>query len=375
VIRPAFRRDQAPGFGGLVGAIVGPLLAVGVVTALAAAVYSNDTMTEIVLLFGINAIMVVGFQVFSGNTGLVSFGHVAFMAIGAYATAIVSMDDIDKSIVLKDLPGWLANVHFGIVPSLVVGGAAAAVFALITGLALMRLSGAAASIATLGLLVITVNVLSQAHQFTHGPRSIFGVPDKTNFLWVFSSLAVVVLISAVYKWSHAGLRARANRDDGVAAESVGVAALRARLLPFVLSAFITGVGGGLYAMLLTAFSPASFTISLAVVVLTMAIIGGVNSITGALVGAAVVSVLNELLRRVENGVDVVGFHLNTPTGMSGAVLGIALILMLRWRPAGLLSAFELQLEPGGKQPAKAPSATAAASANPNPGGSHAGQRV
>ena len=115
---------------------------------------------------------------------------------------------------------------------------------------------------------------------------------------------MAVLISAVYKWSRAGLRARANRDDVVAAESAGVASLRARLLPFVLSAFLTGVGGGLYAMLLTAFSPASFAIPLVVVVLTMAIIGGVNSITGALTGAAVVTVLNELLRRVEDGVDV-----------------------------------------------------------------------
>jgi branched-chain amino acid transport system permease protein len=374
MIRPALRRDQVPGAAGLAGAIAGPLLAVGIVTALAALVYANDTMTEIVLLFGINAVMVVGFQIFVGNTGLVSFGHVAFMAIGAYATAIVSMDDIDKSIVLKDLPGWLADIHFGVVPSLIVGGGAAAAFAFVTGLALMRLSGAAASIATLGLLVITVNVLSQANEFTHGPRSIFGVPDSTNFLWVFSALAVAVLISAVYKWSRAGLRARANRDDVVAAESVGVASLRARLLPFVLSAFLTGVGGGLYAMLLTAFSPASFAIPLVVVVITMAIIGGINSITGALLGAAVVTLLNELLRRVENGVDVVGVHLKTATGMSGAVLGVALILMLRWRPSGLISAYELQIEGPGERPAQVPAA-AEAPAPPSTEGTHARQRV
>jgi branched-chain amino acid transport system permease protein len=371
MIRLALRRDHVPGVRGLIGAVIGPLLAVGIVTVLAALVYQNDTMTDIVLLFGINAVMVVGFQTFAGNTGLVSFGHVAFMAIGAYATAIVSMDDLDKSIVLKDLPKWLADIHYGVVPSLLVGGAAAALFALVTGVALMRLSGAAASIATLGLLVITVNVLSQAGRFTHGPRSIFGIPDSTNFGWVFGSLAVAVLISAGYKWSRAGLRARANRDDVVAAESVGVASLRARLLPFVLSAFLTGVGGGLYAMLLTAFSPASFAIPLVVVVLTMAIIGGVQSITGAIAGAAVVTVINELLRRVEDGVDVFGVHLKTATGMSGAVLGIALILMLRWRPAGLLSAFELQLEGRGDRPVTLPSPASA----PTPEETHAGQRV
>jgi branched-chain amino acid transport system permease protein len=373
VTRPVLRRDHVPGVRGFLAALVGPLLLVGVVTAIAALVYQDDTMTEIVLLFGINAIMVVGFQTFVGNTGLVSFGHVAFMAVGAYATAIVSMDPLDKQIVLKDLPGWLADTSLGVAPSLLVGGAAAAVLALVTGAALMRLSGAAASIATLGLLVITVNVLSQAGRFTHGPRALFGVPDDATFGWVFAALAAAVAISAGFKWSRAGLRARANRDDSVAAESAGIASLRARLLPFVLSAFLTGVGGGLYGMLLTAFSPASFTLSLAVVILTMAILGGVNSITGALAGAVVVTVINEVLRRVENGVDVLGVHLNTPTGMSGAVLGVLLILMLRWRPEGLLSANELQLE-APEPPRDAPAAEPAVPP-PAKGARRAGQRV
>jgi branched-chain amino acid transport system permease protein len=342
MIRPALRHDRLPGAAGFADAVGGPLVVVGIVTLAAAAVYTDKTMTEIVLLFGINAIMVVGFQVFVGNTGLVSFGHVAFMAIGAYSTGIVSIPAADKTYVLPDLPRFLARLELGIVPSLLVGGVAAALLALVTGVALMRLSGAAASIATLGLLVITVNILSQAHRFTAGPRALYGVPASTTFGWVFGSLAVVVLISALFKWSGRGLRARANRDDLVAAEAVGIGSLRARLLPFVLSAFITGIGGGLYAMLLTAFSPASFAIPLVVVVLTMAIIGGVNSITGALAGAALVAVLNELLRRVEDGVDVFGVHVKAATGMSAAVLGIALILTLRWRPAGLLSAWELQ---------------------------------
>ena len=348
MIRPGVRRDRAPGVIGFADAVVSPMLVVALVTGLAAIVYRDQTMTEIVLLFGINAIMVVGFQTFVGNTGLVSFGHVAFMALGAYGAAIVSIPALDKAYLLPDLPGFLARMELGIVPALLVGGATAAVFAVLTGVALMRLSGAAASIATLGLLVITVNVLSQATRFTHGPRALFGVPEYATFGWVFGALAVVVFISAMFKWSRAGLRARANRDDLIAAESAGVGSLGARLLPFALSAFITGIGGGLYGMLITAFSPASFTISLAVVVLTMAIVGGINSITGALAGASLIAVLNEILRRVEDGVDVAGIHIEAATGISGAVLGIALILTLRLRPAGLLSAYEFQLGLGSR---------------------------
>jgi branched-chain amino acid transport system permease protein len=370
MIRPAFRRDHPPGIPGTLGAIGGPLLVVGLVTLIASFVYSDPTMTEIVLLFGINAIMVVGFQVFVGNTGIVSFGHIAFMAMGAYGAGIAAIPVSDKEIFLPDLPGFLAGFEVGIVGALLVGGAAAAVLALVTGVALMRLSGAAASIATLGLLVIINNVLAQATPITRGPRTLFGVPDNTTFFWVFASLAVVVCISAAFKWSKAGLRARAARDDPIAAESAGVPVLRARLWAFVLSAFITGIGGGLYAMLLTAFSPASFYIPQLVVVITMAIIGGINSITGAVTGAAVITVLTEFLRRVEDGVDVVGFHLKAATGISAAVLGIALILMLRWRPEGLLGAAELQFERprGGPTPALQ---TAPAGALDQPGGSAA----
>jgi branched-chain amino acid transport system permease protein len=348
VIRLGLRRDHEPDLSGLLGAVIGPLIVVGLVTLLAALVYADETMTEIVLLFGINAIMVVGFQIFVGNTGIVSFGHIAFMAVGAYAAGIAAMPVSDKELFLPDLPGFLAGFDIGIVGALLIGGVVAALVALITGVALMRLSGAAASIATLGLLVIVNNVIANAHSITRGPQSLFAVPDYTNFFWVFISLAVVVVMAGLFKWSKLGLRARAVRDDAIAAESAGVPLLRARLWAFVLSAFVTGVGGGLYAMLLTAFSPASFFLPQLVVVVTMAIIGGINSITGAVTGAAVITVLTEFLRRVENGVDVVGVHLHAATGISAAILGLALILMLRWRPAGLLGAAELQLErPGG----------------------------
>jgi branched-chain amino acid transport system permease protein len=355
VIRPGFRRDRLPGSLGFLDAVLGPLLVVGLVTAVAALVYRDRTMTEIVLLFGINAIMVVGFQLFVGSTGLVSFGHIAFMAIGAYGAGIVSIPAADKDYLLPDLPGFFGRLELGVVPALLVGGSAAALFAFVTGSALMRLSGAAASIATLGLLVITVNVLSQATAITHGPRALFGVPEYADFGSVFGALAVVVLISALFKWSRAGLRARANRDDLIAAEAAGVGSLSARLPPFVLSAFITGIAGGLYGMLITAFSPASFTLSLAVVVLTMAIIGGVNSITGALIGASLVTVLNEALRRVEDGFDFAGIHVEAATGISSAVLGVALILTLRLRPAGLLSSYEFQ--PGVVEPPRDESLT------------------
>jgi branched-chain amino acid transport system permease protein len=293
----SLQKDRLPGTAGLIGAIAGPVLAAVLITILAALVIGAASLTEVVLLFGINAIMVVGFQLFVGSTGIVSFGHVAFMGLGAYAAGVFSIPIVERVKILPQFPQSIAGIETGMFLSLIIGASVAAVVALFMGLALMRLSGAAASIATLGMLIIVSNLLAQATPVTRGPQSLYGVPSRTDFGWVFGVLIAVVAISALYKWSAVGIRARAARDDTIAAESSGIVVFRGRLLAFVLSAAITGVGGALYAQLLTAFSPASFFLPQLVTVIAMAIVGGILSITGALVGATLIAALNEITRQ------------------------------------------------------------------------------
>ena len=351
MIAVGLRRDRPDGRGSLFVAILGPVLVAALVTAFAGVVQvlTSGSIYDIVLLFGINAIMVVGFQSFVGSTGIVSFGHVAFMGVGAYAAGILSLAQPLKGIELPTLPHFLAQTAWATLPTLIAGGIAAAVVALLIGPAIMRLSGAAASIATLGLLVIVNNVLSNASKFTRGPQSFFGVPQTTNFAWVFITLIVVSGLSAWLKWSTVGLKARATREDPVAAEASGVRRVQSRLWPFAFSAFITGVGGALYAHYLTSFDPTSFYVSQIVVVLAMTIVGGLASVSGALVGATVISVLDEVLRRVQNGVNAGPIHFHPAPGIAQAVLGVALIVMLRWRPEGLLGAYELEIDPRPKR--------------------------
>ncbi len=356
------RRDHSLTKGGPLRAAGGAVLVSLFLTLAAAAVWSAPSMSELVLLFGINAIMVVGYQTFAGNTGIVSFGHVAFMAVGAYAGGIAAMPVADKAAFLPDLPAPLAGWAVGTVPSLLIGGACAAVVAAIAGPALMRLIGAAASIATLGLLVIVNNVIAQATPITRGPQAFFGVPATTTFAGVFACLAVCVALSSLFKWSREGRNARAVRDQPIAAAAAGISVVRSRTSAFVLSAFITGIAGALYAQLLTAFSPGSFYLTQMVLIITMAIIGGIGSITGALVGAALITALNELLRRLEGGVTLFGADIDLPAGIASAVMGAALIVTLRWRPEGLFGHQELVInahrrpptDPNHKGPARSP---------------------
>jgi len=343
----ALHRDRPAGAAGLLVGLLGPLLLAALITGLAELVQTmtQGTISDIVLVFGINAIMVVGFQAFVGNTGIVSFGHVAFMALGAYAAGILSVPITLRAIELPALPAVLAQTELDVPLTLLLGGTAAALGALVAGIAILRLSGAAASIATLGLLVIVNNLLVQAHSITRGPQSLYGVAQSTTDGWVFGSLIVVVALSALLKWSSWGLRARAIRDDPVAAEASGVRRLPARLIPFMFSAFVTGVGGALYAQDLTAFSPDSFFVPQIVGVLVMAIIGGLGSISGALVGASAISILTEMLRRLESGVGLGPLNVQAPTGISELILGLLLIATLRWRPEGILGPLELEVDP------------------------------
>ncbi len=339
----SLQKDRLTGVVGLLGAVVGPVLVAALVTLLAALVVGLTSLTEVILLFGINAIMTVGFQLFVGSTGIVSFGHVAFMGIGAYAAGVFSIPIVERVKILPRFPQSIAGIETGMLLSLLVGAGIAALVALLMGLALMRLSGAAASIATLGMLIIVSNLLAQLTPITRGPQSLYGVPARTDFAWVFGVLITVVAISSLYKWSALGIRARAARDDTVAAESSGVVVFRGRLLAFILSAAVTGVGGALYAQLLTAFSPASFFIPQLVTVIAMAIVGGILSISGALVGATFIAALNESTRQLERGISLGDITIQLPSGVSIAVLGVALIVVLRFRPAGVMGSNELQL--------------------------------
>lgn len=286
---------------------------------------------------GIAGVTVVGYQIFVGNTGIVSFGHPAFVAIGAYAAGLVAVPPDIKAATLPDLPDFLAHLSLGLVPAMVIGGLAAVVVALVIGPVVMRLAGATAGIMTFGLLVIANDVLRNAETFTRGTQTFFGVPKSAGPVAVFATLVLAVVLAALFKFSPAGLRARAVREDPLAAEIAGISVVRARLWAWVLSAFVTGVGGALLAHNLTAFSPKSFYLNLVVPMMVMAVLGGMGSVLGALGGTALITAWQELMRAVEGG----GLGIKVPVGFSELTLGVGLALLLYWRPHGVFGQLEL----------------------------------
>ena len=157
----------------------------------------------------------------------------------------------------------------------------------------MRLSGYFVSVATLGFLIIVNVVLINAVDYTRGARTFTGVPLETTLPWAVGWLTVTLVVIARIVYSPVGRRYRSVREDTIAARAIGIKVLPTRLSAFTLGAFFAGVGGSLYGHYLGSFSPASFYMAYTFALVSMLVIGGMQSLTGAVVGVIVVSILSE----------------------------------------------------------------------------------
>jgi branched-chain amino acid transport system permease protein len=285
--------------------------------------------------------VVVALYVFVGNSGVISFGHVAFVAVGAYVSGLTSIDPQSKEFTLPGLFPFLRDAHVGIVPSLGLAALAGGVFALVVGLPLMRLSGLPAGIATFAVLGITYNVLYYWERVGPGAQTLSLVPETGR--WTIAGGAVVVIAAAfLYQRSRFGRRLRATREDPAAARSVGIDIYRERLASFTLSGALAGLAGGLLVHQLGSITPNQVYLDLTFVTLAMLVFGGVASLWGAVVGALSISALNSFLADAESTVHV-GFRLTLPEGTRLVTMGAVMAAVLILRPSGLTGGREFGL--------------------------------
>lgn len=293
----------------------------------------------------ISLISVVGLYVFMGNSGVLNFSSVAFMAIGAYVSALLTMRPQVKATFLRDLPDWLASAQFDPWIGILAGGLIAALVALIVGLPLMRLSGIGAGIATLSLLIICYIVLGNWTGVTGGQRSLMGLPTYVT-VWNAGLAAVgAILLAFVYQESRSCLALRASREDEVAARAAGVRVVRERLTAFVLGAFICGVAGVFYGHFLGTLRVENFYLDPTFLYITMLVVGGMRSLTGAVTGVIVISTLAEFLRLLEVGLRLPGLDgaIRAPAGLGDVVLAALMLGIILFRPQGITGGREITL--------------------------------
>lgn len=286
-------------------------------------------------------IVVIGHHVFIGNSGVISFGHISFMAIGAYVSALLTISPLIKGTQLTGLPEWLAVAQLNIVVAAVIAAAVATAVALIVGVPLMRLSGLGAAIATFSLLLIVYTVINNWRAVTAGPSVLVGVPIRTT-LWSALSWALLALaVAYLFKSSKYGLRLQASREDEVAARSVSISVFRERLMAFAISAALVAIGGSLYGHLQGAFDANAFYLTATFLAIVMLVVGGAGSVAGTVVGTFLVAGASEILRRAEQGFSIAAVTIPPMPNLREVGLGLLLLAVLIWRPKGLLGTREI----------------------------------
>jgi branched-chain amino acid transport system permease protein len=296
---------------------------------------------RIVVVAMLAMIATVGMGIFCGNSGVTSFGHVAFMAMGAYTSALLTLPVGVKLGTLPNLPHWLHTIELGLWPAVLVAVAVTMVFALILGLVIGRMDGSAATISTLGLLVIVHGVVIGWRDVTRGAQSFFGVPRETGIWQASAGLILALILARFYRDSVPGLRLRASRENAIAAQSTGIYIPRQRVIAWVISAGVMAAAGALLGHFLGAFSVKKFYFTDTFFLLAMMIVGGASTVTGAVAGTILITVVSEVLRRFEGGFDV--FGLPVPAVFGTTQIGIAFIILVTMyrRPQGIFGTKEL----------------------------------
>jgi len=312
------------------------LIALLVVIALVTVAIGSGIFSRTITEIFIRVTLVVGMYIFIGNSGVISFGHAGFMCLGAYAAAWLTIPPMMKKILLPGLTPLIADVQLPLILSAGVSALFAAVIALVAGAVLMRLAGIAASIGTFAMLAVINTIYSNWQSVTAATSSVVGIPIATG---IWSSLAGAIagiLIAYFYGISRSGLALRAARDEAVAAAASGVDIYRERLVAFVVSAFVCGLAGVLYAHFLGVVNPDAFYLGVTFIALSMLVVGGMGSLSGAVVGVVVISAIIQILRWMEKGIEIGGASLSLPNGIQEIVIGIVMIIILIIRPAGLM---------------------------------------
>lgn len=316
---------------------------IGLVLIISTAAHlTGDRLIErITINLCISLILVLGLQIFMGNSGILSFAHIGFMGIGAYVSAILTIPSQMRGMALPDLYPALQNLQCSPYLAMLIAAVFAAALAALVSYPLMRLSDAAAVITSFALLVVLHTIILHWSEVTNGPRTIFGIPKVTGLPLATSGAVLAIVIALAFKESRLGLLLRAAKSDEVAAAALGAHIPRLRWLAFVLGAFLAGLAGAFWGHFITSFAPKAFYLKETFVILGMLVIGGPATVTGAVMGTIIITFTFEGLRTVENSLNQAEIFTNQIIGLTEVTLALAMIVILILLPGGIFATREI----------------------------------
>ena len=305
---------------------------VAIVAALAMAYTSGGGASRDSLIAEMlsNFILVLGMQVFIGNTGVLSFGHMAFAHIAAYSTAVVGIPLAVKAKSLPDIPFGLADVHYGPFVATLFAIVVTVVIGSIFGIAVCRASGLAPTMITLAALFVVEQLVKNWKELTRGAGGLSGIPRLEGNGWLWVGAFVALFVAHLFQETRIGRFAIATREDELAAPALGIRLFSARYASWVVSMALISLGGSLRAQSLGSVNPKQFTLDSGILILVMLVVGGMRTVSGAVLGTVLITAGNELFRQLGDPqrLDIERFP--------DLFLGGTMLLVMLLRPGGLL---------------------------------------
>jgi branched-chain amino acid transport system permease protein len=301
------------------------------VLAVGAAVYTTTGASSRQLLVQellVNLVLVLGLHAFTGMTGILSFGHLAFAQIAAYAAALVSIPVATKATTLPDLPFGLGDVHLGPLPATFVGVVVAVALGVFVGVAVARAGGLAATMITLAVLFVVDQVVKNWQELTRGAGGLSGVPRTETDTWLWAAAFAALLAVGLFREARPGRFAIATREDEIAAPAIGISLFSPRLIAWVVSIAVVAVAGALRVQAIGSTNPRQYTLDVGVLLLAMLVVGGMRTVTGAFVGTVLVTAGNEVARQVGDRHEI--------ARLPQLFISLVLLIVMLVRPGGLL---------------------------------------
>ncbi|MFK7837382.1 MAG: branched-chain amino acid ABC transporter permease [Sulfitobacter sp.] len=325
---------------GIVGAcmLATILIAIGVF----ATYFASKYQLRLIYSAYVNLIVVLGLQVFMGNSRLTNLSHSAFMGIGAYAAAICVTPVAMKQIALPDAPWGLNAFALDPVTSAIIALVISGLIALVVGIFIVRMTGTGATIATLAILVIVHSIFLYRTDIFKGNQAFFGIPQVFSLTSIVILAVIVVFVVRGFRESPWGVMLRASADDETGSAAMGVNVVRLRLIAWVLSGLILACAGIAYAYFLGTISARPFYFNHVFLTLAMLIFGGMRTVTGAVLGTFAISFGLEVVRWLETGPVIIGIDFPEVLGLSGVMLGLVIVLTMALRPVGVMGDREIE---------------------------------
>jgi branched-chain amino acid transport system permease protein len=283
-------------------------------------------------------ILAASYNLVNGVTGQFSLGPNAFLAVGAYTSAILTLSPVEKArtFVLEPMMWPLSVLSVSFPVSLVAAGVVTAFVAFLMSVPVFRVRGDYLAIVTLGFGEVVQVVANNAVPVTNGPLGLKGLHPYTNLFWSWGVCLLTLYCTLRLVNSSYGRAMKAIREDETAAEAMGINAFWTKTLAFTFSAFFQGVAGGLLAHLITTISPTLFTFFLTFNLLIIIVIGGLGSTTGSVIAAVLFTWGGELLRVVEEPITIFGREYQGIPGMRMVIFSALLVLVMLFARRGIM---------------------------------------